>query len=463
MWTKRFYIVLFSVVSLFLFSYSGCEKEQFSEASSTSSHLLSGGATTSFVSDTTAYMQPLANLSKKELKRHKEGEALFRKIFTPDPDGSGLGPLFNQASCFSCHIGNGRGSIPQSEIDNFSGLLMRMSIFGVGEHGEPKGVPGYGTQLQTNAIAGCQAEGQMKYTFEHFYVTYPDGEKVLMHRPSRSVLNPYQPLPEGVMYSIRQAPPIFGLGLLEALSDKEILSRYEEKDENSDNITGRPNYVWDIYSGKNSLGKFGWKNSTPSVSQQSAEAFHQDMGITSSFFFPHKNGIGQSNYVSTEIHKPDIDSAEVELVSFYLKTLAPPAPRNQDDPIVQRGKKLFNDINCSGCHTPQMRTGDYSIAALSHQTIYPYSDLLLHEMGEELADSRPDFEASTNEWKTTPLWGIGLAKHINPNARFLHDGRAATLEESILWHGGESYWVTVAFKNLSREDRQAIIKFMESL
>ncbi len=447
-----------------LYSFQGCTKEQRQQIKQYPAYL-SGGATTSFISDSTAYMQPLSNISNKNLQRHRAGEILFRTQFVPNTDikNGGLGPLFIQDNCAACHHGNGRSQPPLSEIDEQSGVLLRMSIPGLGPHGEPLGVPGYGLQLQNRAIPGYLPEGLIKYTFQQFYETYPDGSKVLMHRPLRSIMNPYAPIPKETMYSLRNASPLYGLGLLEAVPEEEILSRHEERDKDNDNITGRPNYVYNAYTGKNDLGRFGWKASHPTVIQQAAEALHQDMGITSTHFFPIENCVGQSNGWNQPASKPDMDSLIVSHLAFYIQTLAPPAPRNQNDPIVQRGKQLFTELNCTGCHTPELKTGNHPIKELSNQTIYPYTNLLLHEMGEGLADARPDFEASTNEWRTPPLWGIGLTKVVNPNARYLHDGRAETLEEAILWHEGEAFWTTVAFKKLSKEDRSAVIRFLESL
>lgn len=452
------------VVAGMSFSYTGCDNEQ-QLMMERYPHILAGGSTTTFVADSTAYLQPLSNLSPENLARHKRGEAIFRRKFLPYGNGpeSGLGPLFIQDNCAACHHNNGRSHPPLTEVDYTSGLLMRMSVPGLGPHGEPMGVPGFGLQLQTRALPGAQPEGLIKYTYEHFYEEFPDGTRVLMHKPSHGIINPYIPVPKGTMFSLRNASPVYGLGLLEAVSEEEILSRYEERDKDGDNITGRPNYVWNAYTNQKDLGRFGWKGSHPTVIQQAAEAFHQDMGITSVHFFPQENGIGQSNCTFGYGDHPDIDSAMVADVAFYLLTIAPPAPRNQDDPVVKRGREVFMQINCSGCHTPELRTGKHPIAELSYQTIYPYTDLLLHEMGEGIADSRPDHEASTNEWRTPPLWGIGLTKIVNPHARFMHDGRAATLEEAILWHEGEGYWTTVAYKNLPKSDREALIKFLESL
>ncbi len=462
---KKYTVFAGLILVCSFYSYSGCNKEKIKAELEKYPQYLAGGTTTTFLSGSTSYSQPLSNITKGNLKKHKEGEIIFKRTFQAlGADGmSGLGPLFIQDNCAACHIGNGRSQPPMSEVDFSSGLIMRMSIPGIGPHGEPKGVPGYGLQLQNRALPGHDAEGVILFELEQFYMDFPDGSRTLMHRPKRSILNPYYELPKGMMYSMRNASPLYGLGLLEAVPDSEILKRFEEKDVDADNITGRPNYVWNSYTDKTDLGRFGWKGSHPSVIQQAAEAFHQDMGITSSYFFPEENCIGQKNCSQSSNNKPDVDSAFVAKVAFYIQTLAPPAPRNQNDPVVKKGRQLFIDINCSACHTPELKTGIHPIAELSNQTIYPYTDMLLHEMGEGLADSRPDFDASTNEWRTPPLWGIGLTKTVNPNARFLHDGRAATLEEAILWHEGESYWVMLAYMQLPKDDREAIIKFLESL
>ncbi len=424
-----------------------------------------GGATTVFDAGSGAYSHVATNASGSTSQLHQAGSDIFFSDFSEygsdEPDG--LGPLYIQASCGGCHPGNGRSQPPLSEVDYNSGLLMRFSLSGAGDHGQPIAVPGFGTQLQTRAMNGQQPEGHFNFYYSNELVTYPDGNTVLLQNPAHAVYDTYTSMPPNVLYSLRLASPVYGLGLLEAVPEANILSRVDETDDDGDYISGKANFVWNVSTQQMELGRFGWKSSNPTIAQQTAGAFHEDMGITSAGFFPDENGLGQSNCTSGFGIDPDVNADLINQVAFYVSTLAVPAPRNQEDPVVMHGKQIFHDLNCSGCHTPQLQTGVSSVSELSNQTIFPYTDMLIHDMGEVLADGRPDFEASTNEWRTPPLWGIGLTHIVNPDARFLHDGRAATLEEAILWHGGEANWIVGYFKELTEEDRDALITFLESL
>jgi CxxC motif-containing protein (DUF1111 family) len=467
--TEKKYIAGACVLLLFVF---GCRKKVLNEelniddpVPSIDAIYFAGGATTVFDASANAYSHVASNASAATSQMHAAGASLFFADFSEygsnEPDG--LGPLFIQTSCEGCHPNNGRSQPPMSEVDYDSGLLMRFSLAGAGEHGEPIPVPGYGTQLQTRAIAGQIPEGHFSFIYSNEVVTYADGQSVILQSPSHQITDPYLPLPNNILYSMRNASPLYGLGLLEAVPLEDILSRVDETDDDHDYISGKANFVWNEITQQVELGRFGWKSSHPSVAQQTAGAFTEDMGITSAGFFPIENGIGQSNCTIGFGSDPDVTAEVINQVSFYVSTLAVPAPRNQEDSIVMRGKQIFQDINCAACHTPQLQTGSHPIAELANQTIYPYTDMLIHDMGEVLADGRPDFDASTNEWRTAPLWGIGLTHTVNPNARFLHDGRAATLEEAILWHGGEAYWSIGYYKQLTAADRAALITFLESL
>lgn len=424
-----------------------------------------GGHTTVYDQSSEAYSSPIANADNAVLDIHNNGAFIFSSDFslygTSELDG--LGPLFIQSSCIGCHPGNGRSQPPLSEVDYDSGLLMRFSLSGSGIHGEPNPLPGFGTQLQTRAIDGELAEGHFIFSYNNNVVTYEDGSTVILHNPSHEIINPYISMPSNILYSMRNASPIYGLGLLEVVNESDILSRVDETDANSDNISGKANFVWNTSTQQTELGRFGWKASNPTVAQQVAGAFNEDMGVTSAGFNPIENGFGQSNCTSGFGTEPDIPNSIINLVSFYVQTLAVPAPRNLGDPQVQQGRQIFYDLHCDGCHTTQLQTGESDIPQLSNQEIYPYTDMLIHDMGEVLADGRPDFLASTNEWRTPPLWGIGLTHVVNPNARFLHDGRAATLEEAILWHGGEAHWIIEYFKELPLSDRQALLAFLNAL
>jgi CxxC motif-containing protein (DUF1111 family) len=237
---------------------------------------------------------------------------------------------------------------------------------------------------------------------------------------------------------------------LEAIPEADIVQQADPDDRNGDGISGRPNRVWDVVQQAPMLGRFGWKANTPTLLQQSAAAYANDMGVTNPLF-PAADG------------PQDINMETLTAAAVYVQTLAVPARTLLDDPRVQRGERLFAQANCTACHLSTWRTGEHQIPALANQTIHPYTDLLLHDMGAELADGRPDFEADGREWRTPPLWGIGLAQTVLPYSSFLHDGRARTLEEAILWHGGEAELAKETFRTLSAANREALIWFLRSL
>lgn len=411
-----------------------------------------------------AYSHLIPQLSGSLQTQHYAGSEVFFATFTDNPDDEfhGLGPLFIQNSCVGCHPGNGRSQPPMSEIDHSSGLLMRFSVAGEGIHGEPIGVPGFGTQLQTQGTGSNAAEALFMFAYNNVVIDYPDGNSVILHNPSHALINTYTTLPPNVLYSLRNASPLYGLGLLEAISEDDILVLADETDADGNYISGRPNYVWNVSTGHEELGRFGWKSSAPTLEHQVAGAFHEDMGVTSENYFPVENCFGQSN-CSGSTSTPDVSEQNILDAAMYIRTLAVPDWRNQEDPIVARGREVFHNLNCQACHHEEFVTSASPVEALNGIVIHPFTDMLIHDMGEVLADGRPDFHASTNEWRTAPLWGIGLTKTINPNARYLHDGRAATLEEAILWHGGEAHWTIEYFKSLPLADRQALIAFLESL
>jgi CxxC motif-containing protein (DUF1111 family) len=341
-------------------------------------------------------------------------------------------------------------------------MLFRLSVPGTDEHGGPNPVPGFGGQLQQRAIPGVQAEGNVGISYTQVDVTLGDGTVVHLQKPNYSITNPYTALPAQTMISPRTAPPVFGLGLLEAIPESDIISHLDAGDANGDGITGTANYVWDAVNNKMSLGRFGWKSNQPNLRQQTAGAYNGDMGITSPLFTV-KSCHGQPQANGFEYDHTDIDEATLAAATMYVQTLGVPARRNLADPKVIQGKKIFSEANCTGCHTTTMKTGSFSVAALSNQTIHPYTDLLLHDMGEGLSDGRPDFQASATQWRTAPLWGIGLTRLVNGHTLFLHDARARDLVEAILWHGGEAQKSQEYFKNLSKSDRDALIAFLNSL
>jgi len=295
-------------------------------------------------------------------------------------------------------------------------------------------------------------------------------------------------LQSDVAISPRMSPPMYGLGLLEAIPESDILALADPNDADKDGISGRPNWVFDPVkqaqddTEPRSLGRFGWKASTPSVLVQAAGAYRDDIGITN-YLFTTESIAGTPLYDSYRTTHPDDDGQAaqgyevseevVKQVVFYSNTLAVPARRNVDDTQVRHGAALFDNAKCTGCHHPSFVTGTHpgiwgpsgssSVDAVKAQRIYPFTDMLLHDMGEGLADGRTDYAANGHEWKTRPLWGIGLTQTVNGLSGFLHDGRARTLEQAILWHGGEAEAAKERFRTMSASDRAALIAFLKSL
>ncbi|MEM9919949.1 MAG: di-heme oxidoredictase family protein [Bacteroidota bacterium] len=398
----------------------------------------------------------------------ESGESFFNTNWTIEGASStardGLGPLFNSNTCASCHFKDGRGRPP---IDTTSerglGLLLRLSI-GNDPHSGPIPDPNYGLQLQDSSIPGIRPEADFKITYENISGRYADGDLYMLRKPQYKIVN----LKEGPLtateYSPRIANQIIGMGLLEAIDEATLRSFADEMDEDGDGISGRPNIVPNIETKSEAIGRFGWKANQPTVKQQVAAAFAGDIGITSSLF-PNENCPPSINCDELPDRGTlDISDKNLDRVALYTSSLAVPWRRDWEDQEVLAGKKLFTQANCSGCHIPKMTTGEHpEVSAFSNQTIRPYTDLLLHDMGEGLADHAGDFRATGREWRTPPLWGIGLFETVNGHTFYLHDGRASSLEEAILWHGGEAEAAKNSFVNMSREERGQLIKFLESL
>ena len=313
---------------------------------------------------------------------------------------------------------------PEHADDPERGLLLRLSVVGTGPHGEVVPDPKYGGQLQDRSILGVKAEGEIRITAREVSGRYADGTRYTLLAPSYEIVDAaYGALAHDVRISPRIAPAVFGVGLLEAVPEREIVAGADPKDANHDGISGRPNRVWDVRKQAMSLGRFGWKANVPTVEQQNAGAFNGDIGITSSMFPD-----AACTPVETACRKapnggdPEVDDSKLERVTFYTRTLAVPARRAVDNDHVRAGEQLFREAACSACHQPTLHTGDADIAALAHQTIHPFTDLLLHDMGPGLTDKRIDGLAYGSEWRTAPLWGIGLVDTVNRHSRFLHDG-----------------------------------------
>jgi CxxC motif-containing protein (DUF1111 family) len=428
---------------------------------------LSGGKTSIINRTSRAFDNPAANLTESEKDRHTEANGTFNDVFVSAPAdvNPGLGPLFNNTSCNGCHLQNGRGMpVIGSATSLKSQLLVRVSLPPNQAQGKnqlltdvPNGsipVPNIGTQIRDHAIYGYQPNAKVSIKWQETEGKYGDGSSFSLRSPVTTITLPNgKLLPPEVMTSLRLPPPVIGLGLLEALEEKTILALADPKDHNGDGISGKANMVWNVEKQTASLGKFGLKANQPNLRQQSAAAYFNDMGVTNPLF-PEPDGITS-----------DIDDQKLISATFYTQSLTVPArPVSMiNDPVVKTGDRLFHQANCASCHIQTLRTGNHELAAVAHQTIHPYTDLLLHDLGSGLADHRPDFLANGNEWRTSPLWAIGLTHTVLPYSGFLHDGRARTLEEAILWHGGEAEKSKEAFRNMSESDRTALLQFLHSL
>ena len=448
--TVFFQITLFSHFSLF----------------AESNLVLSGGDTTVFNTGPNAFGMPLANISRTERRAHVVGNSFFNKnwVFSPSSTTArdGLGPLFHARSCSSCHVRDGRGA-PTNDSTTSIGLLFRLNV-----PGKSYGDPVLGVQLATKAAPGIEPEGVVNVSYKEEATTFRSLKTTSLRKPQYELItsNHYGDPHAKIQFGPRIAQQLVGVGLLEAVPDIAILAKADPNDEDGDGISGKPNYIFNPESKKRELGRFGWKANEANLRTQTASAFLRDMGITSpihpveDFTKPQKEKIN----VTLIANPPDIDDSKFDRVVTYLRTLAPPAQRNANDPSVRKGNILFNKIGCANCHTPSLRTGsDAAIDELKNQSIKPYTDLLLHDMGEDLADGIQDSLASGSEWRTPPLWGIGLTKTVNGNTFFLHDGRARSIEEAILWHGGEGSESRKNYSSLSLDDKVDLLNFINSL
>lgn len=450
---------LYSTIILLLFIQ--CRKaEPFDE--NAYDERLSGGMATVFDETKDAFSHEIEGLNPRDAHIHELGDIGFEQTFVtaPAPINSGLGPIFNNVSCIACHHNDGKGT-PTAGFTN-SSLLFRLSITGTDASGGPMPIQGFGGQLQDLAVFGKPAEARVEISYIDSVITYLEGQNVILRKPIYTVQNAYQPLPANYMLSPRLAPPVFGLGLLENIPEATILAFADENDVDGDGISGKANYVWNPFTQKTELGRFGLKCNTASLQTQVAGAYNQDMGVTS-YVVPQESSWGQAQFDGLP-DEPELADTLLDAVTFYVKTLAVPARRNVTQPEVKAGKALFAQIGCAACHKPVIKTGvNLSITALNNQRIQPYTDMLVHDLGEGLSDNRPDFLANGNEWRTAPLWGIGLFEKTNGTPYFLHDGRARSIEEAILWHGGEGEKSKNAFFQLSKNERNHVISFLKSL
>jgi len=372
-----------------------------------------------------------------------------------------LGPLYHARSCSSCHVRDGRGS-PTKDGRISVALLFRLHV------PESKaGDPNLGLQLAVNAAPGIEPEGKVEIVYDPVREKLK-GDIITLRRPTYSLKanSSYGSSNPGTQLSPRLAQPLVGLGLLESVEEKTILLLADPDDKNNDGISGRARYVLNPENRKTELGRFGWKASQPGLRAQAAVAFWRDIGITSSIHPNEDFTSAQAKIIkpNAQDSHPEIDDAKLNRVVTYLRTLAPPAQRTPEAKKVIMGEKLFTRSGCAKCHTPSLKTGSHaSLEELKNQSIRPYSDLLLHDMGQALSDGIDKPGVSGREWRTPPLWGIGLTGTVNGNTFYLHDGRARTLEEAIMWHGGEGLSAKQAYANLSGKERELLLKFLQSL
>lgn len=445
-----------------------------------------GGAATVFeMLNRNAFSHPSASMPFERELNFKVGNGIFKKIWVSAPSSTlssdGLGPLFNARACQRCHLKDGRGH-PPAPGEKAETMVLQLSIpprnakeqAALMEHrisSIPE--PVYGSQLQNFSIQGVRSEGEITVAYEEIPVVLADGEVVSLRRPAyRLTALQYGPLHPATMISPRIAPPVIGMGLLEAIPEADITRNADPDDRDGDGISGRARQVWSDESRQMVLGRFGWKAGQPTVAQQAANAFQGDMGISTPLYpDPHGDCTAAQPACLAAPHGdvPAMDGIEAgtrmfDLLVFYARNLGVPARRRVDDPQVLEGKRLFYESHCTACHVPKFVTRRDSIGKeQSFQLIWPYTDLLLHDMGEGLADHRPEGNATGREWRTPPLWGIGLTETVSSHTLFLHDGRARSLLEAILWHGGEAEAAKQRVMMMTREEREALLAFLDSL
>jgi len=402
-----------------------------------------------------AFSHPLANLSDSGLLMlHDLGEQGFKRDFSRVRISGKIlaGPKFNNVSCVGCHTGNGRGS-PTFGLRT-SQLVVKISSprGSPSLPGGPGIVKGIGLQIHDHSIRPAKSDGRLQLLWQLSSGQYADGETFELRKPVVAKIGAATKLQSDTMSSIRLPPPVFGVGLLEAVPDSTLNQIADPTDSNNDGISGRMNIVWDISRKALRVGRFGRKAGAPTALQQIAGAYSTDMGVSNPLF---RNAKLPS----------EINAAILGRTTFYVQTLGVPRARNQEDPDVISGKSLFFSLGCQACHTATLTTGPHAISEAANQIIHPFTDLLLHDMGEGLADNRPEFTATGSEWRTSPLWGIGLSELVmgNVESSYLHDGRARTLEEAILWHGGEGSQSRERFVQLSSAERYHLIQFLRSL
>jgi CxxC motif-containing protein (DUF1111 family) len=431
----------------------------------------SGGAATVHDVSPDAFALAVPGLDRSQRRAFAVGNSFFNDAWVVAPASAagrdGLGPLFNATSCSGCHFRDGRGRPPAVLGGPLESLLVRLSVPGPGgaiPH------PVYGEQFQDKAIPGVPREGGVRLPTTAVPGRFADGTGYVLHQPRIELFDlGYGPLPAEVQLSARVAPAVFGAGLIQALDEAGFRAREQAQVGDPDGVSGRIRWVIEPRSGQLQPGRFGWKAGAVTVEQQSAGAFAGDLGITSSLQ-PRDHATEAQTAARAAPHggEPELSEHKLQRISEYQRFLAVPAQRAADTLPVRRGEALFRALRCDACHTPTLVTGPVADApVLARQTIHPYSDFLLHDLGEGLADHRPEGTSPTGadgrEWRTPALWGLGLIPVVNGHQRLLHDGRADGPQEAILWHGGEAEAARERYRRLPIAQREDLLAFLQSL
>ncbi len=445
------------------------------------SSFFSGGETTNITNNKNSFSLVAKNLPQHLIVDFLVGDALFERIWedsrlTSNIAKDGLGPLFGSQSCEGCHINDGRGHLPEKiyqDTDSIS-IVVHLGKNKSDLNKKFKNVADedYGSQISEFSVKGILKEADINFKYDYSVVAFSNGMIYELRKPKIFLSNfNYGDIGKDTEFSARVAQPLIGLGLVESISAEDILKNEDEFDLNNDGISGKVNKVWDDVNQKIELGRFGWKASQPSIYQQVADALFNDMGLSNPLYKDPSNcsesQINCLNIIdgnSIEHDGLEVSNQQLELITFYSQQLGVPARRNINNEDVIEGKKIFFKLSCNSCHKEKFKTGTHSNHNnLKHQTIYPYSDFLLHDMGEGLGDNLPEYLANGNEWRTTPLWGLGLTETVSGRKTYLHDGRARSLVEAILWHGGEANSALMEFKKLNNIQINQLLSFLESL
>lgn len=462
----------------FIFLFFSCSSDEFSQEEYINinyelgeENLVSELSIEAFTADK-AFGRGIPGLSDLELSFFGVGNAMFDQSWVSSPatttSRDGLGPLFNARACSACHLRDGRGKPILENGFGSEGFLIRLSS-GNDPITGPISLLNYGDQFQDDANLGVEKEGSINVRFQTITGTYPDGETYELRKSIYALVDENYGTISGAHQSARVGTQVIGLGFIDALSEASILANQDINDIDGDGISGKANYVWNVKEASTTIGKFGWKANQPTLEQQIAAAFVGDLGLTSSLFpdenCPHGVDCTQINNGNNIGETVEVTDTQMSRMMVYQAAISVPKRRDFKTIDVLEGKQLFNDLACINCHVNNFKTSNsYSLLTqIENITIRPYSDFLLHDMGDDLADNRADFLANGNEWRTPPLWGLGLIEEVNNHTFLLHDGRARNIEEAVLWHGGEAENSKNDFKNLSKESREKVLKFLKSL